>query len=310
MSYFQRQRLESLFDNHKIDVWDMRVRMTPVLPRSLGVDLDTKDDPTITPDVLKKAILDGGSLAYNTLKHALKGNPKCDLKPCLDMLRTLTHEVKELYRWVWIWSEKSERDGRIMNKGNSWFVDIESAVNDGKAHRPESYTIDGPGAPHINLAIESVCPCNVHTPLGLQVIKPCRCYQPEQKSIQQQQQQQKPIPTPPPAQSQIPLQQATRKRPFSAESQATPSFSQQAPSEDSGILLEDGYLLLIDSLTIHKSTVAPSHEEEEGPPQYRYVILETGKVFYSVHPHILDAYREEKNKFNKYKSPPFKKARK
>ena len=82
MSYFQSQRLDKLFDNHPIDVWDMRVRMTPVLPRSLGVDLDTKDDPTITRDILKKAIHDGGSLAYNTLKHVLKGNPKCDLQPC------------------------------------------------------------------------------------------------------------------------------------------------------------------------------------------------------------------------------------
>lgn len=303
MSYFQRQRLDSLFDKHTMDTWDLRVRMTPVLPRSLGVDIDTREDTTITIDVLKKAIIDGGSLAYNILKHMLKGNPKCGLEPCPDMLSTLTHEVKELYRWVWIWSEKSERDGRIMDQGNSWFVDIESAVKEGKAHRPESYTIDGPGAPHINLAIESVCPCNVHAPLSLQVTKPCRCFEPNQE--QGEQQEPKPCPL---VQSQSPTQQPTRKRPFTSDTFTPSSFSQHAKNvEDTGILLEDGYLLLIDSLTIHKSSANATLED---PTQYRYAILETGKIFFSKHSHILDAYLEEKNKFVQYKSPPFKIPRK
>ena len=301
MTYFQRQRLDSLFDNHTIDIWDMRCRMTPVLPHSLRVDIDTTDDLTITSDVLKKAILDGGSLAYNTLNHVLKGNSKIKLKPCPDMLCTLAHEVKELYRWVWIWSEKSERDGRIMNQGNSWFVDIDSAVKEGKANTPLSYTFDGPGAPHITLAIESVCPCNVHAPLSLQVTKPCRCFKAKQCDEQHNSSLSPPVP------AQVPSQQPTRKRPFSSDNFTTPSFSQKADTEDTGVLLEDGYLLLIDSLTVHKSAYSPSHDE---PPQYCYTILETGKVFLSTHPDILDAYRHEKSKFDKYKSPPFKKARK
>lgn len=66
-------------------------------------------------------------------------------------------------------------------------------------------------------------------------------------------------------------------------------------------IYDNGHVLLIDGLTIHKLL-------EVGfsfPPTYKYRILETGKLFHSGHKDILAAYLEEKGRFARYKSPAF-----
>ena len=313
-NYHQRQRLIALFDHHQIDILDMRQRMTGFLPRNLGVDVDSKQDSTITKDTLRNAILDGGSLAYNALKHVLSGNPRIHLKPLPHLLKLLTHDVKELYRWVWIWSERGERDGTILERSKAWYTDIQAALTDGKSHLPKYHTFDGPGSPDAYLCIESVCPCHVHAPLSLQVTKPCACQIVKRDK----------------ATMTTPTTTTTNTSTSTATCQDTPPAKrigqkrQLSPAQppdnvltfqhlanqvqDTGVCLENGYLLLIDGLTIHKSDTVL--KEGNSTQHYTYTMLETGKVFTSEHSDILLAYNEEKNKFKKFKQPPFKKSRK
>ena len=66
-------------------------------------------------------------------------------------------------------------------------------------------------------------------------------------------------------------------------------------------IYENGHVLLIDGLTIHKLPEV----DFSFPPTYKYRILETGKVFHSHREDILAAYMEEKGCFARYKSPAF-----
>ena len=302
-SHHQRQRVATLFDHHPIDILDMRQRMTGVLPRNLGVDIDSKEDSAITQDTLRNAILNGGSLAFNALKHTLSGDPRIQLKPLPHLVKVLTHDVKELYRWAWIWSERGEQDGSILDQCKSWFTDIQEAIADGKSHPPKYHTFDGPGAPHAKLCIESVCPCHVHAPLSLAVAKPCRCHKQDKTTMTNHSSTTACHTTAAPVIGQ--------KRRRSADSADNVLCFQQLANEspDSGVCLEDGYLLLIDGLTIHKSDAVES-QSGAAPPHFTYTMLETGKVFTSPLPDILLAYKQEKNKFQKFKRQPFKKARK
>ena len=273
-------------------------RMGRIFPR--GADHILVNDVQQDRQKVKKLILDGGSLAFNELCSVLKADSRFGWEACPDLLKTLTKDAeKELYRWVWIWSENGDGDGHIMDRGHTWFTDVESCRVEGKKHKPSYYSFDGPGSPAAVLCVESVCPCHVHDPLSLQVTRPCQCNRTLKRSPD--------------------IEEPSSKKPrFDGVTESTStvpmgSYCGLLPAPGSSVrdeqemevdeyqIYENGHMLLIDGLTIHKLL-------EVGfsfPPTYKYRIMETGKLFHSHHNDILAAYMEEKGRFARYKSPAF-----
>ena len=127
-------------------------RMGRVLPRN--ADHILVNDDQQNREKLKKLIVDGGSLAFNELCSVMKADQRFGWEAYPDLLKTLTKDAeKELYRWVWIWSETGDADGQIMDRGQTWFTDIESCMKEGKKHTPAYYRFNGPGAPVASLCM-------------------------------------------------------------------------------------------------------------------------------------------------------------
>jgi hypothetical protein len=173
-SHYQRFILEEFFARDDLPLLRMSWRMESVLPPTSLKKVST------TKDYFKEAILDGGSLVYNRLSRVmLEECPKWEeAYPHLSQLLN-SHGVRELYRYVWIWSE----DGHIMKRGGSWFTSKDNCLAEGKKQSPSYCTFDGPGAPEATLCLESVCPCRVHRVAGeyakgLLTI-PCPCFEKE-----------------------------------------------------------------------------------------------------------------------------------
>ena len=167
--YYQRVFLQKLFARENLPLEQLRWRMENVLLK--------KFSHTAGKEELKNALLSGGSLAYNHLAGVLgiESRSQDESFPELsDLLNS--HGVKELYRYVWIWSE----DGHIMKRGDSWFTSKDKCLADGRLHQPNYYTYDGPGAPIATLCVESICPCNIHLISGfyakVMITTPCHCF--------------------------------------------------------------------------------------------------------------------------------------
>ena len=295
-TYSQRQRLDCLFDSHEIDVNLLMCRMSRVFPR--GADHILVNDTQQDRQKVKKLILDGGSLAFNELCSVLKADSRFGWAAYPDLLKTLTKDAeKQLYRWVWIWSENGDGDGHIMDRGQTWFTDIESCRVEGKKHKPSYYTFDGPGAPIAVLCVESVCPCHVHDPLSFQVTRPCWCNRTSKGSSGSEE----PSSKKPRCDGVAESTSTTSMECDLLQSRGENVRDEQEMEVDEYHIYENGHVLLIDGLTIHKLL-------EVGfsfPPTYKYRILETGKVFHSQRKDILAAYMEEKGRFARYKSPAF-----
>jgi hypothetical protein len=172
--------LEKAFAKMDIPIDVIQKRMDGVLPKKYTLDVPSYAQPRrIDKEQLKKEIVAGGSSAYTKLVEGLweqykvcgwNGPPYPQLVSHL-----LDHRVKELYRFVWIWSE----DGRIMVSGKSWYTDKERCKAEGQKFRPAYETFDGPGSPTAVLCIEATCPCNVHHPTKVtseNIAAPCKCY--------------------------------------------------------------------------------------------------------------------------------------
>ena len=121
--YYQRVLLEELFARENLPLEQIRWRMENVLLENFShrVSVGKKE--------LKNPLLNGGSLAYNSLAGVLgKESRPCDetFPELSDLLNS--HEVKELYRYVWIWSD----DGHIMKCGESWFTSKDTCLAEGR----------------------------------------------------------------------------------------------------------------------------------------------------------------------------------
>ena len=156
LQYYQLVLLDRAFSEMQIPVDKLCWYMDGFLPDKYF----NYEFPSYVPhcsldkEQFKKEIILGGSSSYEALIHA------CDKAGLTEMSNLLCdHEVKQLYRYVWIWSE----DNSIMRRGTSWFTCKEKCLEEGKKHRPSYYTCDGPGAPDAHISVEAVCPCSVHS---------------------------------------------------------------------------------------------------------------------------------------------------
>lgn len=105
-----------------------------------------------TQDELLNAIIQGGSLAYNAAIEVLKEYPDKWLYMSL-----VNHNIKEKFRWVYIWSWT----GETLNRGSVLYDDEEECRAMALNFAPNFDTLCSPGAPYEILSVESVCPCHI-----------------------------------------------------------------------------------------------------------------------------------------------------
>ena len=112
-------------------------------------------DDVSTVEELKKKVMQQGSIGYESLIDA------SEKAECPELVKILTnHNVQQLYRYVWMWSE----DNSVMTRGNSWFTCKDECKKEGKRQMPYWETWDGPGAPVAYLTVESIM-CQHSTPI-------------------------------------------------------------------------------------------------------------------------------------------------
>jgi len=121
-----------------------------------------------TQNDLLNAILQGGSLAYNALIEVLKRHIDSKL-----YMGLRNHNIKELYRWVYIWSWS----GEIMCRGTILYDNEHICRMKALSHQPNYDTYDGLGAPYAKLCVESICKCMSHLEPGHPIPRePCACF--------------------------------------------------------------------------------------------------------------------------------------
>ena len=125
-------------------------------------------DPCTTQDELLNAIIKGGSLAYNAVIEVLKKHPDKWLYMAL-----VNHNIKEKFRWVYIWSWT----GETLNRGSVLYDNEEECRAIALNFTPNFDTLCSPGAPYDILSIESMCPCYTSmNPGDLAPKVKCECF--------------------------------------------------------------------------------------------------------------------------------------
>ncbi len=124
--------------------------------------------PCTTQDELLNAIIEGGSLAYNAAIEVLKEHPDKWLYMAL-----VNHNIKEKFRWVYIWSWT----GETLNRGSVLYDNEEECRAIALNFAPNFDTLCSPGAPYEILCIESMCPCYISMNPGDTAPKmKCECF--------------------------------------------------------------------------------------------------------------------------------------
>ena len=162
--------LDQAFYKRDIPVTDIAWYMHTVLPKKYSIDTPKGvNSEVLDKELLKQEIIFAGSSAYECL---IKASEKSNYQELVNQLTD--HTVKQLYRWVWIWSE----DNSVMRRGKSWFTTKEECLNEGKKNGPSYVTFDGPGCPDAMLSVESVCSCFVHMAdeYDKLISPPCLCF--------------------------------------------------------------------------------------------------------------------------------------
>ena len=164
--------MDQAFYRRDIPVDKIAWYMHDMLPKKYSADqpCEQKREP-LDKEQLKKEIVLAGSSAYEALIDATE---KTELP---ELIHHLTdHKVKQLYRYVWIWSE----DNSVMRRGKSWFTSKEECKQEGKRNWPSYTTFDGPGSPGAQLSVEAICPCFVHNADNMHelITLPCLCFTP------------------------------------------------------------------------------------------------------------------------------------
>jgi hypothetical protein len=121
-----------------------------------------------TQDKLLKAIIAGGSLAFNAIVNILKKNDDPILAAALE-----NHNIAEKYRWVWL----SSWNGAILNRSNILHESLHQCKVTATDNRPCFNSSVNTELDTI-LGIESVCSCYEHLSPGQDLPRePCLCFQ-------------------------------------------------------------------------------------------------------------------------------------
>lgn len=172
IQYYQMVLMDQAFFRRDIPVDTLSWYMHSILPQKYSADQEagSKREP-LDKEQLKKEVIIGGSSAFEALIDAAE---KAGLSELVGYLTD--HNVKQLYRYVWIWSE----DNSIMRRGKSWFTSRSDCLAEGKRNSPSYTTFDGPGCPMAQLSVEAVCPCFVHLTDSITdtIAQPCLCFTP------------------------------------------------------------------------------------------------------------------------------------
>lgn len=156
ITFYQQIMLKKCFNQFDYPIQDIMADLEAVIPTCK------------TQNEMLDAILNGGSLAYNALIEALERH--VDSKLCQGLRN---HGIKELYRWVYVWSWS----GDIMCRGTILYDDENTCRMKALAHMPNYDTYDGLGAPYAKLCVESICKCMRHLKPGYPIPRePCKCF--------------------------------------------------------------------------------------------------------------------------------------
>ena len=150
--YFQMMLLEQAFYKRDIPVDKIAWYINALLPRKYFIE-SNEGGETLTKDLLKQEIIKCGSAAYEAFFDAAIKAEQIELATMLN-----DHNVKLLYRYVWIYNE----DNSIMKRSKGWYTDREMCLKVGKQNMPSYATFDGPGAPYAHLTVESSCLCYIY----------------------------------------------------------------------------------------------------------------------------------------------------
>ena len=167
--HYQFVLLNQAFYSGEIAVNELAWYMHALLPLKYSDDFMSFEP--LTKEQLKQEVILAGSSAFEALIDAADKSGHKDLAHALK-----DHNVNELYRYVWIWSE----DRTIMKRGQSWFTDKETCKIQGRKNAPSYATFDGPGCPVAQLSVEAICPCFIHCVDQLMdvITQPCMCFTP------------------------------------------------------------------------------------------------------------------------------------
>ena len=153
LQFYQYVTLEKLFKHESLPLHSIAHKMRCFFPSSRAVH---------TKAELKDYIICQGSWMYNKLVEYLE-TPPANAKnsgpyPALAALLK-SHNVKELYRYIWMHCEQGVNT--VIVEGESWYTDYETCKQRGIECRPKMEVYDGPDSPCCTLLIESCCSCNV-----------------------------------------------------------------------------------------------------------------------------------------------------
>lgn len=141
-----------------------------IIGHPFSIKTKSDDVPTHDKHLLQQCIAAGGSAVYNQLVACLReyddlGHP--------DLLKILTdHQVRQLYRYVWIWQD----DQTVISRGRAWFTSEQDCRDEGLKHNPR---LHNPSSSGTTLSVESCCPCYLHdVDQGNYTVmdRPCRCF--------------------------------------------------------------------------------------------------------------------------------------
>jgi hypothetical protein len=154
ITFYQEIMLQKCFQQFTVPVDDLNLQ-------GIVSNFNTQEE-------LAKAVMEGGSLAFNALVEALKQNGTVLLALALK-----NHNILEKYRWVWVWSW----EGEIMSRSSTWYDNEALCRMQAVGKAPGWDSFDGPGSPYPILCIESICECYEHLPPGHPLPRePCACF--------------------------------------------------------------------------------------------------------------------------------------
>ena len=178
LHHYQKVYLDQTFKNHDISIEKLSWPMRGILPEKY-FDLCLKDFSkskcSLTKELLQQKVISAGTLGYESLIAACLEAKETDIAESLTK-----HGVKEVFRFVWIWSE----DNSILSRGKSWFTSRKECLAVGKVSRPRIEVADSPHGPFTCLALEATCVCQMHNidknildeiDMNFVYIYPCAC---------------------------------------------------------------------------------------------------------------------------------------
>jgi hypothetical protein len=145
VTFYQETVLQESFENFKYPMELINFKMEGIIPKC-----ESQND-------LLKAMLESGSLGFNALVNILQ-------TPDYDIIAQslIKHNVKEFYRWIWLWSW----DGLIMSRSQTLYEDLDFCKKAGVGMAPGWDSYDGAGSPYPIFCIESICKCMKHLAPG------------------------------------------------------------------------------------------------------------------------------------------------